>query len=156
MGGWWKHETNIYAGREAGRVEALYVLICDSWKSCKSPRSIGEFLYAFFYISHHFCVPCLFRCYALSSEVNFTLSLTFYLSNLFYILPSTHFTPLMSFFFAFPSTFLFSQVNLNVSILYTSVLHTLYGVVVRDRSHTTSKTSKVRTVGRLLLSAVHS
>lgn len=94
--------------KKAGR-ETLYVLICDSHGSCKSPLGNGEFLYVFFYISHYVCVPCLFQCYALTSEVNFTLCLIFYLSNLFYIPPSTHFTPLMCFFLPFLCTFQVSQ-----------------------------------------------
>lgn len=100
MGGWWKHETNICSGREAGR-ETLYVVFCDSWGSCKIPWRKGAFLYVFFYISHHTCIPCLSQCYSLTSGVNFTLSLTFYLSILFYIPPSTHFTPWWVFFIHF-------------------------------------------------------
>lgn len=109
--------------------------------NCKSPCRIGEFLYVFFYSSHHFCVPCLFQCYALTSEVNFTLSLTFYLSSLFYIPPSTHFTPLVCFFFLLPFLahfcvhILLSQVNLNVSILGTLVLCTVFGAVIKDLTH---------------------
>lgn len=109
MGGWWRHETNICNGTK-GQRETVYVLICDSHGSFKSPMGNGEFLYVFFYISHHVCVPCLFQCYALTSEVNFTLRLIFYLSNLFYIPLSTHFTPLMCFFLSCLCTFLFSQV----------------------------------------------
>lgn len=43
---------------KAGR-GMLYVLICDSHGSCKSPTRSGEFLYVFFYISHYVCVPSL-------------------------------------------------------------------------------------------------
>lgn len=130
--GWWKHEINKLTGREAWREKNItsYTVTCDSWGCCTSPHRVVEFLCVILYFSSLLCLVS-FRCYALTSEVNFTLPY-FYLYNLFYFPPSTHFTPLMSlicFFFSFPYfcvQITFSQVNLNESILCTLILYTVF------------------------------
>lgn len=76
-----KHETNVCTGREAGR-ETLYVLICDSRGSCKSPRRIFGFLYVFFYI---FLITSVSH---VSSNVTLWLQKSISLSALLFIRPT--------------------------------------------------------------------
>lgn len=85
--GWQKHEKiSVLEEKEGGK--QVYVLICGSQGSCESPQRIWKFLHVFFYICHQVCVPCLFQCYTLTSEVNFTLSLTFFCPT--YLYPTIH------------------------------------------------------------------
>jgi len=95
-----------------------------SW-SCENPLRIGEFLYVFLSFSSPLCPLPLSM---LTSEVHFTHSLTFYLSHLFYIPPYAHIAPLMFVFYTFLGTFLFSHIILNVSLLYTLVLYSIWSI----------------------------
>lgn len=131
----------------------MYVLICDSHGSCKSPMGNGEFLYVFFYISHYVCVPCLFQCYALTSEVNFTLSLIF-LSDQLILYPTIHSFYSLDVFFPFDSVYISVFPSLpNVSTMCTLVLCAVSAVHL---THLKNKTPKYKQVilGLLLLKGI--
>lgn len=114
------------------RGETLYVGFCNS---CKIPwrKEGGVFLYIFL-ITPAFPVSSNIMLW-LQESISLS-ALLFYLSIFFYIPPSTHFAPLMSFFPFFLSTFLctllFSQVNPNMTKVCTLLYCAGHGAVIRN------------------------
>lgn len=100
-----RRETNTGTGEAAGS-EKLYVLICES-RAGSPLGNPGVSLCVFFfplYFSSLVCPPSL-PMFRSEFKSQFHSPPYFYLSNLFYIPPYCHFTPLMSFLLPLPLHF---------------------------------------------------
>lgn len=109
----------------------------------KSPGNLGVSLCVFLYFSSLLC-PLSLPMLRSDFRSQFHSQPYFYLSNLFYIPPYTHFTPLMSFLcLSFHMSVYISIFPGHPKCDHIAHFSTLFGSVIRDHLQ---KTSQVRTV----------